>query len=438
MNAVSAVANEARSVPVGPKGPVRLLLDGPRSEPTTLAQHRATYAQPRHHGRSDRHIIDAVTAAGLLGRGGASFPTGRKLAAVAGGRRGAVVVINGSEGEPLSNKDRWLLARVPHLVLDGAAIAARAVGSHEVHVCIDRGSTRALRAMARAVAERSAQEPAGPAFTIHDLPPRYVAGDESAIVNWLNGGPAKPTMPPRPYERGVGGRPTFVSNVETYAHMTQIMRWGPQWFRGQGTADHPGTMLATVGGAVQQPGVVEVGVGTRIVELVRAAGGPTDGVQAVLVGGYFGAWLSNADAASATLSNESLRPFGAALGCGAVTVLPRSACGVLETARIMAWFSAESAGQCGSCVHGLAALAGGTADLLRHRSNDVAQLERWAAMVDGRGACHLPSGAVRLLRSALSVFADDIDGHRRGIHCAGSTARPWLPVPMSEGPVEWQ
>lgn len=421
-----------------PDGPYRLLGAGGPHRPLPLDVHRRTYPAPGAAGRPDRRIIEAVERSGLRGRGGAGFPTGRKLAAVADGSGRAVVVVNGSEGEPVSGKDRWLLSRAPHLVLDGAILAARAVGAREVSVAVERGSLGALRALERALDERR-DEPSGHVVTVHGLPPRYVAGDESALVHWLDGGPAKPTTaPPRPFERGVGGKPTLVSNVETLAHLAQIVRWGPDWFRREGTPEHPGTVLATVGGAVRHPGVVEVGIGTPLVDLVRAAGGPTDGVQAILVGGYFGAWLPAADAAQASLSNESLRHHGAAIGCAAVTVLPRGACGVAESARVLAWFARESAGQCGSCVHGLKAIADGTDALLRPGAIGVTHLERWAAMVEGRGACHLPTGAVRFLRSALRTFATDIAAHRHGRPCPGAHQPPILPIPVVEEPMAWR
>jgi NADH:ubiquinone oxidoreductase subunit F (NADH-binding) len=163
--------------------------------------------------------------------------------------------------------------------------------------------------------------------------------------------------------------------------------------------------------------VHEVPVGARLSSVIRAAGGSLSKAGAVLVGGYFGAWLSTDQARRTRLCNEDLRPLGAGLGCGAIVVLPADACGVKETARILSWLANESAGQCGSCVHGLAAIAGGTADLYRG-DDTVDRLLRWASQVEGRGACHLPNGAVRLLRSGLTVFADEIDRHRSGQGCS--------------------
>ena len=404
--------------------------------PVPLTGHRQQYPAPLLSARPLVDVTTAVQRSGLRGRGGAGFPTGLKLAAVAERHnRKPVVVVNGSEGEPASGKDLLLLTRHPHLVLDGALLAAAAVGATEVVVCVDRAATAALQIVRAAIAERSRTERSSRVVRVAAIPHRYVAGEESALVHWLNGGDAKPTVtPPRPFEAGVGGRPTLVDNVETLAHLAQIVRWGPEWFRQHGTDDEPGTMLVTVSGAVERPGVHEVPVGARLSAAIRAAGGSLSRTGAVLVGGYFGAWLSTTQARCTRLCNEDLRPLGAGLGCGAVVVLPPDACGLKETARILNWLAGESAGQCGSCVHGLAAIAGGAADLFRG-DDAVERLHRWAAQVEGRGACHLPNGAVRLLRSGLAVFEDEVERHRSGAGCSGG--RAVLPIPNTRsGP--WQ
>ncbi|MBV8304196.1 MAG: proton-conducting membrane transporter [Acidimicrobiia bacterium] len=402
------------------------------ASPVPFATHRHQYPAPPQAGRPLADITNAVERSGLRGRGGAGFPTARKLRAVAErhsrlGRK-PIVVVNGSEGEPASKKDILLLTRNPHLVLDGALLAAAAVGATDVVVCIDRHATAALNAVYAAIAERAAHdERTAQNIRVAAIPHHYVAGEESALVHWLNGGEAKPTLtPPRPFESGVGGRPTLVDNVETLAHVAQIVRWGPEWFRDHGTEDEPGTMLVTITGAVSQVGVHEVPVGARLSTVIRNAGGSLSKASAVLVGGYFGAWLSPEQARHTRLCEEDLRPLGAGLGCGAIVVLGEDACGLRETARILGWLATESAGQCGSCVHGLAALAGGTVDLFR--GDDAAdRLLRWAGQVERRGACHLPNGAVRLLRSGLATFADEIDHHRAGRGCRGGPSV--LPIP---------
>jgi NADH:ubiquinone oxidoreductase subunit F (NADH-binding) len=342
------------------------------------------------------------------------------------------VVINGSEGEPASAKDRVLLTRVPHLVLDGALAAAAATGAADVILCLDRHDHAAIGAVEGALADRARAGEPTEGMRIATMPNRFVAGEESALVNLLNGGDAKPTAkPPRVFERGVDGRPTLVINVETAAHLAQIVQWGPAWFRTCGTVDEPGTMLATISGAVRHPGVVELALGTSVVDAVRAAGGSTRPPTAILLGGYYGSWLSATDAGTAVLTNASLRPLDAALGCGSIVVVPEDCCGLAETARLLAWMSAQSAGQCGPCVHGLAALAEAMHQLAagRPRPDTPAQLRRWADMIDGRGACSLPDGAARLVRSTLRAFDADIEHHLCHGPCWRTANRPLLPTP---------
>jgi NADH:ubiquinone oxidoreductase subunit F (NADH-binding) len=408
------------------------LLRADRS-PVGLAEHRARHAvPPPARRRPDHGLIDLVAQAGLRGRGGAGFPTGQKLRAVAGGRGRRVVVANATEGEPASSKDRALVTGVPHLVLDGAATAAAAVGAERIVVCVDRADPAARAALERAVAER-AREPGVP-IEVAAAPARYVAGEETALVQWLNGGPAKPTVvPPRPFERGVDGRPTLIQNVETLAHVAQIAAFGAGWFRQAGTADEPGTTLVTVTGAVSRPSVVEVSAGTRIDRVLTGAGGAAEPLAAVLVGGFYGTWLPAAAALQAPFSRAGLGPLGASPGAGILIALPAGACGLHETARLLRWFAAESAGQCGPCVFGLADVARTAAAVAAGRATaaDADRLERWAGQIEGRGACRHPDGAVRLLRSALRVFAGDLERHLRGTPCRAAGLPPHIRVPAT-------
>jgi NADH:ubiquinone oxidoreductase subunit F (NADH-binding) len=426
-------ADAAAAGPAPGRALPRLLAAAGEGGAETLARHRRTYPAPAPPGRPRDDLVAAVERSGLRGRGGASFPTGRKLRAVVEGGRSPVVVVNGAEGEPASGKDKLLLSAAPQLVIDGALLAAAAVGAREVIVCVDQRAGAALAAVRTALAERRRE---AAALRLVTVPSRYVAGEETALVHWLNGGPAKPTRtPPRPFQRGVEGLPTLVDNVETLAHLAQIIRFGPHWFRQLGTPDEPGGALFTISGAVARPGVYELPIGTALRDALRIAGGPPAGAGAVLVGGYYGSWLDAEEADRAALSNQSLRQFGAGLGCGAVVVLPEGACGVAETARILAWLAGESAGQCGPCVYGLGAIAATTAQLAGGAAgaDAVGRLRRWAGQVEGRGACRLPDGAVRLLRSALRVFADDVERHLRDGGClgwrGGGAGPSLLPIP---------
>jgi len=432
---VTGASTSTRAAPLqtGTPPPLRLprILAEIGERGVSLVEHRQRAGPiPRAGSRPRVDLIDAVHRAGLRGKGGGAFPTGRKMGAVIAGGGRPVVVVNAAEGEPASGKDKLLLTRAPHLVVDGALAAAAAVGARDVFICVDRHAADALSSMSRALDERSALEPTPVPVRLMAVPSHYVAGEESALVRWLDGGPAKPTVvPPRPFERGVGRRPTLIDNVETLAHVAHIARWGPDWFRSTGTPSEPGSTLLTLSGAVARPGVYEAPLGASLGRILERAGADGSGLSAVLVGGYFGTWLTAEQAAAARVSCDDFGCFGGGLGCGVVVALPWGACGVSEAARVMSWLAASTAGQCGSCVHGLASLADATAAAARGRApRDVAlQLLRWADQVEGRGACRLPDGAARFLRSSLATFQQELDRHLRGGHCPEH--RPVLPLP---------
>jgi len=380
---------------------------------------------------SPHQLIEEVERSGLRGRGGADFPTARKLRAVAARRRVGPVLVNGSETEPASAKDGLLLARLPHLVLDGAVLAARAVGSSEVIVKVGEGSVEAARGLQGAI---SVRERDGVRISVAVGPEGYVTGEESAVVHYLNSGVAKPTfVPPRPFERGYRGRPTLIQNPETLAQLALVARFGSNWYRELGTVADPGSALVTITGAVRAPGVYELAFGTPMSDLLEAAGGPVEPLQALLVGGYFGTWMEASQAVRLRLAREDLRSVGCSLGSGVLIALGQSSCGLHESARVISYLAEQSAGQCGPCLYGLRAIAdaaGALAGGVAHpRERD--RVLRWADEIRGRGACHHPDGAVRFVESALRVFAEDIDWHRNS-RC---NARPaGLPLGASAVP----
>jgi NADH:ubiquinone oxidoreductase subunit F (NADH-binding) len=248
----------------------------------------------------------------------------------------------------------------------------------------------------------------------------FVAGEETALLNALAGRPAKPSVkPPYPFESGLGGAPTLVQNAETLAHVALIARFGAQWFRSCGTTAEPGTALVSVSGAVARPGVYEIELGTQLTALLTQAGGATEQLGAVLVGGYFGGWTRNR-------AHELTSAAG--LGAGVIVAFPRAACGLREGARVARYLADESAGQCGPCVHGLNALASGLEAVARGRgADDRPRLARWAKEVAGRGACHHPDGAARFVQSTLATFEDEVLLHLESGRCSGSD-RIVLPV----------
>jgi NADH:ubiquinone oxidoreductase subunit F (NADH-binding) len=389
----------------------------------TLAEHRDRFGPCPAPADA---LIGEIDRSGLKGHGGAAFPTAVKLRAVAERRGPKFVVANGTEGEPASGKDKTLLSIAPHLVLDGAVLAATAVGARDVVVCIDRGSPQVAAIVRAAIDERARRRLDPVKVRLEAAPHRYVAGEETALVAWLNGGDAKPTFtPPRPFERGVRNRPTLVQNVETLAHIALIARRGAAWFRALGTATDPGTALVTCTGAFGRTGVFEVPLGMPLHDLCRATGTDLRDVQAVLVGGYFGTWLPAAVVRTSRFGSESLRQHGAALGCGVLAALPHTSCGLTE----------QNAGQCGPCVFGLDSIARAMSALAKgdRAGKAEVQLRRWLEMVKGRGACKHPDGTARFVESSLHVFADEIERHRRSGPCHESHRPALLPTPHVGG-----
>src|ERR1700730_15286073 len=356
---------------------------------------------------SSRELIAELESSGLLGRGGAGFPVARKWRVVAERSSGrAVVLANGAEGEPLSRKDRSLMAARPHLVIDGALLAARAVGADNILFYIGTEHRAADAAMRHALAERSA-DIRGRARIV-TAPTGYVSGEESAAVHFVNAGDARPTTTPsRPFESGGGGLPTLVQHVESLALAALIARRGGDWYIDHGRRS--GIGLMTVSGAVHHAGVQEIAFGSTLGDVAGAAGGFRGDAQAVLLGGYFGGWAEVDEQWGLPLDPQSMRARGLALGCGVIHFLSADSCGVEATTRIVAYLASQSARQCGPCVFGLSAIADATPRLppKSPRADDLDRIVRWSGQLAGRGACHHPDGAVGLIRSALQLFADD-------------------------------
>lgn len=422
-------------------GRVPRLLDGPPGGgPVGLLDHEWMHGPLPLPGRAGskradreraRRLIDVVERAGLTGRGGAGFPTGRKLRSVADGRRRSVVVANGAEGEPASAKDKLLLSMAPHLVMDGISLAAYAVGADQAYLVVHRHERRLGRSLEAAAEARAVAGVDPVPIEVVGIPGRYVSSEQSAIVEYLNGGRGLPTFsPPRTHERGVDGRPTLVNNAETLAHLALIARYGDRWFRSAGVSGAAGTMLVTVGGAVARPGVYEIELGTPVGSVLMTAGGPTERLQAVLTGGYFGTWLPIGAAWQLPLTHIDVKAAGGALGAGVIVALPESACGLAETARVVRYLAGQTAGQCGPCVFGLPALADSLADLAYHGTTRIAgQIKTLVGLVEGRGACRHPDGATQLVRSALTAFREDVWWHQERGPCYGVRHSPVLPIP---------
>jgi NADH:ubiquinone oxidoreductase subunit F (NADH-binding) len=403
--------------------------------PLTLDEHVAAHGElaverERRDRRETPALIEQIERAGLRGHGGAGFPTATKMRAVASRRGRAIVVVNAAEGEPASAKDRTLCRLAPHLMLDGAQAAAHAVGADEAIVAVCESAHASVEALACAIDERRAL--GGATLQLRATPNGYVAGQESALVNHLSGGPALPTFsPPLPFEQGLKRRPTLVGNAETYAHVALIARHGASWFRALGTAAQPGSALVTLSGPVASEAVYEIEHGARLDALIDAAGGLTAPIRAVLLGGYAGTWIDGEHARALVLCDERLAAHGATLGAGVVALLSERACPVAETARVARWLSRESAGQCGPCVHGLDALAACVAEIAAGAAGAecMRRVERLTRLVSRRGACAHPDGAARFLRSALVAFARELADHARHGRCDACARPAELPLP---------
>ncbi|WP_239083768.1 NADH-quinone oxidoreductase subunit NuoF family protein [Asanoa ishikariensis] len=370
-------------------------------------------------------LVQLVEDIQLTGRGGAGFPFARKVRAVLESarrqQRPPVVTVNAAESEPLSFKDKVLLARAPHLVLDGAALVADAIGAAEIVVAVadDGVAERSLRA---ALAERQMPVPT----SVFNVPHRIVSGQSGALVNGINGKKhLPPTTDQRTSDAGVKSLPTLLSNAETYAQLAIAARRGPYGYTSLGTVDEPGTVLLTVTGAAVRPAVVECPTGTplwRVLELCEApVNAPT------LTGGYEGTWIDPESARRATISRAGFAAVGGTLGPGVIAPIGPDTCPLGEVAQVVHFLAAGSSGQCGPCRLGLPDLAR-TVDLIVAGTASTTLVDAAVDAVRGRGACAHPDATARMSASAMTVFAEDIATHGTR-HGCGRPTKGQLLVP---------
>ena len=381
--------------------------------PHDFAAHLRHYGpRPTYRGGEGDALIDAIDEAKLTGRGGAHLPSAIKWRAVrdAAAVNGCVIVANGAEGEPQSRKDRTLLELRPHLVLDGLMCAAETLGAHRAVIWLHDAADTVHASVARALAERRAARRHEPVVEIRSGPDAYLTGESGAVVRALSGGPALPAFRTVPSAvRGVRGEPTLVHNVETLVHVAQLAR---------GTC--PASALVTI--CVDDSRVVvEARTGEAVRDIVNRVV-PSRNAVAVLLGGYGGTWCSWADLAGLCLTEPDLRAHGLSLGAGVLEILGPGSCGLSRAAEIADYLAGQSARQCGPCLFGLRSVAdamAGAAGHGRRSRHNAERIARFAAEIRGRGACHLPDGAVRMAASALDAFAADLPAHARGRCLAG-------------------
>lgn len=382
---------------------------------------------------SSSAVIQEIGAAGLRGRGGAGFPTGKKWAITAEAPESPhYVVCNGGEDEPGSFKDRVLMEYRPHLVLEGIILASYAVQAREAYLYLNETYEDCRQRMTAALEEAESEGYLGDRVldsnyslrvSVHRAPTPYVAGEDSAALEVLEGKPPLPRQkPPFPAVSGLFGKPTAVNNVETFANVPAIVLHGASWYRGHGTADSPGTMLFCLGEEVNRPGAYELPLGSSLRHLLEACGGGLKDhreVKAVLPGGPSSGFLSG-DQLDISLDPASLKEAGSLLGCGVMRFYPRGTCMVEETLRLAQFFARESCGQCPACRMETSMLAA-LLDKIRQGQGDAGLFQQFQKVIDfnrGKGYCaliHMPGPPIL---SALRLFRQDFEHHLRHGSCA--------------------
>src|ERR1700677_2345710 len=411
-------------------GAARLTAGLDRMARLDLAAHRDVFGPlPR---LTAAELIAMAEDVDLRGQGGAAFPFARKVQAVIDSADAndcpTIVVVNATEGEPGSVKDKMLMIRSPYLILSGAALAAEAIGAEEIIIGV-AGDELANSSIEAAIAA----EPGLRKLTrVVQLPDRFISGESGALIRGING--KRPVPPGRKVlasDSGVDDLPTLLSNASTFAQLAVLALLGPERFAAVGTPDEPGTVLLSVGGSAMQPGVVEVPTGVPLAAVLYICLAPAG--DGVLVGGYHGMWLPAETAYAVPVSRAGMAAVGGTLGSGIVLPLGDGTCPLGEVSRIASYLAGESAGQCGPCKLGLPAIARSLAALIDGSGGiealDVAR--RSAAAVAGRGACSHPDGVTRFVLSALDVFTEDLAAHVFHSSC-GRPVRGVLPLPESQ------
>jgi len=383
-------------------------------------------------GMTPIQVQQVVTAAGLKGRGGAGFPTGLKWSFVPmagsagtdpGGHR--YLVVNADEKEPGTMKDRWLMEGNPHELIEGALIAAWAVQANVLYIFLRREYTRCVQSITKAIAEaREKTLTVNVEVRMHLSAGRYMCGEESGLLNALEGRRATPrNKPPFPQVSGLWGRPTVVNNVETLCNVPHILREGADWYKALSTSTDSGTKLYGVSGKVKNPGLWEMPMGTTIREILDLAGGMRDGhtLRGLIPGGASTDFLSPQQL-DVKLDFESVAKAGSRLGTGTMVVLDDHTCPVGMVLSLERFFARESCGFCTPCREGLPWVARILEALEQGKGEmrDLEILEQHVPLLGpGRTFCALAPGAVEPLGSALKLFREDFEQHVRQKRC------PW-------------
>lgn len=372
-------------------------------------------------------LIDLVERSGLRGRGGAGFPLARKLAAARAAAAGgsAYVVANAYDADPGSPLARTLLAKRPALVLDGIAIAARAIGATSAYLYLHPEASAERAAAEHALATRRGGY-GDLQLEIALGPGGFIGGEESALLAVLESRRAMARQrPPYPATQGLLLRPTVVSSAETLAALPLIVRDGPEAFRAVGTPASPGTKLVSVTGAVARPGVYEVPFGTTLGEIVRTAGGASGTLKGLHVGGPTGGIL-NATRTGVALDYEPLKAAGTHLGSAQIRLIGSEVCIVNEAAKLFGYLAHETCAICVPCRVGTKRVAGILEGIFSGlgRDDDLPWLGELADHLREFSLCGFGITSASIIRTTMAEFADDYHQHIAERTCPTGTCAP--------------
>jgi NADH-quinone oxidoreductase subunit F len=374
-------------------------------------------------------VLEAVRGSGLFGRGGAGFPTARKWEMVLSQPSDTkYLCCNGAEDEPGTFKDRYLLRSNPHQLVEGAALAAFAIGAKEGYLYINGTFDEEIAFLNKAIDEAREhghlEHPinggkSGITLKIAKSPGTYVAGEETALLEVVEGRQAKPKQKPPYYPavRGLFGKPTLVNNLETLCNLPHIIRGNDGNAQKNQSAQ---TMIFSLTGDVKRKGIYELPLGTPLRTLIEEYGGGTEGgkVKAFFPGGPSNALLPG-NQMDVLLDMAALKNAGSSLGTGSVIVFSEKTCMVRMALFYAGFFAKESCGQCPPCHLGLANLT----DILRKiesgkgEAGDLAQIEQISGMIKGRGYCYLLTGGVIAVETILRHFKDEFHAHIKASRC---------------------
>ena len=343
-----------------------------------------------------KEMIEKVEESGLRGRGGAGFPTYIKWKSVSETKGTHYVVINATEGEPDSLKDRYLVSHRPHLIIEGLLIACKAVKSTAAWIVVNEEFSEGISSLAKALKDvRQANLLGNVDIRIMTAPHRYVMGEETALLNWVEGKPGKPRFKLHlPVHKGLWEQPTLIQNAETISNIPYIFQKGASAYRSLGSEASPGTALFSLQGDVEQPGLYEFPLGTPLIDLIWAAGGVKDDkeIKAALIGGNFGGFLYG-KSLHINLDYESLKTVGGSLGCGIVHIFNEESSVEQAADDVLTFFAEETCGQCGPCHMGTEAMRDELRKYLKDNSIGIEKLANYSVALRRKGACGLIDGA---------------------------------------------